>query len=61
MRNRDAKAHRITLAGGAAKPLAVAAEASAAEEVGGLATGTHRVLVDGVARARIVIGAVPGP
>ena len=62
LRNEDSKAHRVQLTVPHFPPeVLVPAGASATSEITGVRKGTYRLLVDGAAKGRIVVGAVPGP
>jgi hypothetical protein len=61
LHNRDAKAHRVTLSVPRFGGVAVPAHGTTTTEVTGAPKGSYRLLVDGAAKARIVVGAVPGP
>ena len=61
LHNEDAKAHRVTLSVTRFGGVAVPAHATTATDVTGAPKGTYRLLIDGAARARIVVGSVPGP
>jgi hypothetical protein len=61
LHNEDAKAHRLTLSVPHFRGVAVPAHGTATADVTGVPKGTYRLLVDGAAKARIVVGAVPGP
>ena len=62
LRNEDSKAHRVQLTVPHFPPeVSVPAGASATSEITGVRKGTYRLLVDGAAKGRIVVGAVPGP
>jgi hypothetical protein len=61
LHNEDAKAHRVTLSVPHFGGVAVPAHATRTTDVTGAPKGTYRLLVDGAARARIVVGAAPGP
>jgi hypothetical protein len=61
LHNEGAKARTVQLSVPNAGAAAVPAHGVTTITVTGLSKGTYRLLVDRVARARIVIGAVPGP
>jgi hypothetical protein len=61
LHNRDAKAHRVTLSVLHFSGVAVPAHGTTTTDVTGVPKGTYRLLIDGAAKARIVVGAVPGP
>jgi hypothetical protein len=61
LRNEDAQPHRVQLSVAHFAALKVPAHGSATTEVTGVRKGTYRLLIDGAAKARIVVGAVPGP
>jgi hypothetical protein len=61
LRNQDAQAHKVTLSVPDFGGVAVPAHGTSTTDVTGAPKGTYRLLVDGAAKARIVVGAVPGP
>lgn len=61
LHNEDTRPHRVQLSVAHFGGLEVPAHGSATTEVTGAPKGTYRLLVDGAAKARIVVGAVPGP
>jgi hypothetical protein len=61
LRNQDSRAHRIQLSVAHFPAVSVPAGGSETTEVSGVAKGDYRLLVDGAPKARIVVGAVPGP
>lgn len=61
VRNQDSRAHRIQLSVAHFPPVSVPAGGSKTTDVSGVGKGDYRLLVDGAAQARIVVGAVPGP
>jgi peptidoglycan DL-endopeptidase CwlO len=61
LHNQDAKAHRVTLSVPHFASISVPAGASKTTDVTGAPKGTYRLLVDGAPKARVVVGAVPGP
>ncbi|MGI8714121.1 MAG: hypothetical protein ACR2NR_13275 [Solirubrobacteraceae bacterium] len=61
LHNRDAHAHRVQLSVPHFGGLEVPAHGTVTTEVTGVRKGTYRLLVDGAAKARIAVGAVPGP
>ena len=61
LHNEDARPHRVQLSVAHFASISVPAGASRTTEVTGAPKGTYRLLVDGAAKARIVVGAVPGP
>jgi hypothetical protein len=61
VRNLDSHGHSIRVDAPAARTVSVSPGASASASVTGLANGSYRVLEDGRAGARIVVGSQPGP
>ncbi|HEY5244490.1 MAG TPA: hypothetical protein VIJ60_02395 [Acidimicrobiales bacterium] len=61
LHNQDAKAHRVTLSVPHFGSVAVPAHGTTTTDVTGVPKGTFRLLIDGAPKARIVVGAVPGP
>ncbi len=61
LHNQDAKAHRVTLSVPRFGGVAVPAHGTTTTDVTGAPKGTYRLLIDGAPKARIVVGAVPGP
>jgi hypothetical protein len=61
LHNEDSTAHRVTLSVPRFGGVAVPAHATATADVSGVPKGTYRLLIDGAARGRIIVGAVPGP
>jgi hypothetical protein len=61
MHNEDSQSHRVQLSVAHFGGLEVPAHGTATVEVTGVRKGTYRLLVDGAAKARILVGAVPGP
>jgi hypothetical protein len=61
LRNQDSKAHRVQLSVAHFASISVPAGASKTTDVAGVPKGDYRLLIDGAPRARIVVGAVPGP
>ena len=61
LRNEDSKAHRVTLSVPHFGGVAVPAHGTTTTDVTGVPKGTYRLLIDGAPKARIVVGAVPGP
>lgn len=61
LRNLDSSSHRVLLDAARLSPAQLTPRASVTTDVAGLGRGTYRLLVDGRARARLLIGAVPGP
>jgi hypothetical protein len=61
LHNEDAAAHRVTLSVPTFRPVAVTPHETATALLSGVPKGTYRLLVDGAVRARIDVGAVPGP
>lgn len=61
LHNQDAKAHRVTLSVPHFGGVAVPAHGTTTTDVTGVPKGTFRLLIDGAPKARIVVGAVPGP
>jgi hypothetical protein len=59
--NRDHAAHTVSLAGPRPATLHLRAGAGALTIVSGLPKGTYKVLVDGAAKAKLVVGATGGP
>ena len=61
LHNQDSTAHRVTLSVPRFGGVAVPAHATTTADVSGVPKGTYRLLIDGAARGRIIVGAVPGP
>jgi hypothetical protein len=61
LHNQDAKAHRVTLSVPRFGGVAVPAHGTTTTDVTGAPKGSYRLLIDGAPKARIVVGAVPGP
>jgi hypothetical protein len=61
LHNTDSRAHRVQLSVPHFASISVPAGASKTTDVTGVPKGTYRLLIDGALRARIVVGAVPGP
>lgn len=61
VRNLDSHGHSIRIDAPAAHTVSVPAGGGARVSVIGLANGSYRVLEDGRAEARIVVGSQPGP
>lgn len=61
LHNEDSTAHRVTLSVPRFGGVAVPAHATATADVSGVPKGTYRLLIDGAARGRIIVGAIPGP
>ena len=61
LRNQDSRAHRVQLSVAHFPAVSVPAGGSKTTDVSGVAKGDYRLLVDGAPKARIVVGAVPGP
>jgi len=61
VRNLDSHGHSIRVDAPAARTVSVSPGASASASVTGLANGSYRVLEDGRAGVRIVVGSQPGP
>jgi hypothetical protein len=59
--NRDHRAHTVTLAGARHATLHLRAGAGAVTVVSGLPKGTYDLMVDGTAKASVVVGAQGGP
>jgi hypothetical protein len=61
LHNQDAKAHRVQLSVAHFASISVPAGGSRTTDVTGTPKGTYRLLIDGAPKARIIVGAVPGP
>ena len=61
VRNHDSRVHRVQLSVAHVPSVSVPAGGSRTTDVSGVAKGNYRLLVDGAPKARIVVGAVPGP
>jgi hypothetical protein len=61
LHNRDTLAHRVQLSVAHFPTVSVPPGGSKTTDISGVSKGNYRLLVDGTTRARIVVGAVPGP
>jgi hypothetical protein len=61
LHNRDTLGHRVQLSVAHFPTVSVAPGGSKTTDISGVKKGNYRLLVDGTTRARIVVGAVPGP
>jgi hypothetical protein len=61
LHNRDTLAHRVQLSVAHFPTVSVPPGGSKTTDISGVKKGNYRLLVDGTTRARIVVGAVPGP
>lgn len=61
LRNHDPHTHRVQFSVAHVAAVTVPAHGSKTTDVSGAPKGTYRLLVDGAAKAHIIVGVVPGP